>query len=152
MDWVKRATRWWSSLFFLLTFVLVTACGTNMPDEPLGQICTLVGCNGGLSVEITGVSLADGYEVNLILPSGEKINQVCGETPVNSFEKSCHESGAFFSLPADGAPPETVKIEVIVDGEIYEQEFSPVYEKFQPNGEGCPPICYNSTLVFQAAK
>ena len=152
MGWVKRVTRWWSSLSFLLMFGLVAACGTNLPGEPAGQVCTLMGCHGGLSIEITGISLTSGYEVNLILPSGEKITQVCGESTVNSFEKSCHESGAFFALPSDEAPPETVKIEIIVDGEKYGQEFSPVYEKFQPNGEDCPPICYNSTLAFQVTK
>lgn len=123
-----------------------------MSGEPEGRFCTLVGCHGGLSVEIAGISSGDEYEVNLILPSGETIAQVCAESPENSFEKSCHEAGAFFALSQDAAPPETVKIVVILDGETYEQEFSPVYEKFQPNGEDCPPVCYNSTLVFQVTK
>lgn len=151
MVWVKRVTRWWSSPLLLLASAVIIACGA-VPEFPSGKICTLAGCSGGISVEITGYSLDQPYVVSLILPSGERINQVCDGSPKNDFEKSCTETGAYFALPAEFTPPETVTIEISINGKIHKQEYSPDYEKFQPNGEDCPPVCYNAALVFQMTK
>ncbi len=148
MVWVRQVTRWWNRLFLVFTAAMILACGSfRMGPELIN--CTLIGCSGGLTIEITGVSLAVGYEVTLTLPSGEKITQVCDESPRNDFEKSCTDAGVFFALPVDIDPPETVEVEVVVNGESHTQEFSPTYEKFQPNGEDCPPVCYNAGLDFQ---
>lgn len=151
MVWVKRVTRWWNNLFFVLAAVLLPACKPDL-GVPLGKICTLAGCVGGISIDITGISLTNGYKVNLIFPNGEMMAMVCDESSEDGFEKSCHGSGAFFALPSDVEPPVTVTVEIIANGVTHRQEFVPAYEIFHPNGEDCPPVCYNSTLAFQVTK
>lgn len=149
MVWVKRATRWWNSTVPILASGLLLACNAGLSGDPAGKICTLVGCVGGISIDISGISLAGGYEVSLLLPTGERITQVCNGNPETGFERSCHETGAFFALPPDVPPPDQVKVEVTVAGETYSEGFAPVYERYQPNGEDCPPICYSAKLVIQ---
>ena len=146
MVWVRLAIRWWSrGLLLVAGSFLLISCGTVAP----AQVCTLVGCNGGISIDIAGLPQNTNYEVSLILPSGERITQVCDEAPEVSFKRSCTESGAFIALAPDDLPPDTVTIEVVMDGKTYTHEFKPDYEKYQPNGEDCPPICYNATINFQ---
>ena len=150
MDSAKQATRWWSkrSLWLVPLLVvcifLLTACASVLP----AKMCTLVGCSGGLSIDIKDLPSGADYQVSVTLPSGETITQVCGDTPENSFEKSCNTSGVFIALQPDVSPPESVKIEVVMNGRTYSQEFTPEYEKFQPNGEDCSPICYSADIVF----
>lgn len=112
-------------------------------------MCTLVGCSGGLSIDIDNLPAGAKYQVSLMLPSGDTITQVCDENPEISFEKSCTETGVFLALPVDTAPPDSVTIEVTLNGQTYTKDFTPTYEKFQPNGENCPPICYNADILFQ---
>ena len=147
----KQATPWWSKRFiwaisslFACAFLL-TSCDPVLPQK----MCTLVGCIGGVSIDIADLPSGAEYQVNLILPSGEMITQVCDANPEASLEKSCNENGVFIALPTDVDPPESITIEVVVDGQTYTKDFTPIYEEFQPNGEGCPPICYNADVLFQ---
>ena len=147
----KQATPWWSKRFILAISslfacaFLLTSCDSVLPQK----MCTLVGCSGGLSIDIADLPSGVEYQVSLILPSGDMITQVCDANPEASFEKSCSEKGVFIALPTDVDPPESITIEVFVDGQTYTKDFTPIYEEFQPNGEGCPPICYNAVVLFQ---
>lgn len=145
----KRAMRWWSSFLPVVFSIVFVSCSSVPATAPV-ITCTLIGCLGGITVNISGLPPGSDYEVTLILPSGEKTNLQCGDSPeVNPFENSCAESGAFFTLPSDVEPPGEITIEVIVGGVSTSQGFTPVYEKSQPNGEDCPPVCYNATVNFQ---
>lgn len=113
-------------------------------------MCTLIGYAGGVTIEFSQVPASGNYEVELSLPSGETMTLICGEeTNQIPFEMTCSENGAFFALPNDTPPPDRINITVTTDGGTYSREFSPEYEKFQPNGEDCPPICYNAAVQFQ---
>lgn len=116
-------------------------------------MCTLIGCAGGVTIEFPQLPPGGNYEVQLSLPSGETKTLRCGEeTNQVAFEMVCSENEVFFALPNDFPPPDTIMVTVTLAGEKVSREFSPEYEKFQPNGEDCPPICYNATIQFQLEK
>lgn len=131
-----------------LAAVIAISVAMLRPTE-FAQICTLVGCGGGIEVEFSGMPAATPYQVILSFPAGEPRTLSCGtgvEDNSNPFEKSCLFNGAFFNLEPDSLPPEEVTVTVIVDGRQVSQVFYPDYKKFQPNGENCAPICYSATV------
>jgi hypothetical protein len=147
----KQAIRWWNSLLFLVVSFLLISCSQTLPEQ--GTMCTLIGCAGGVTIEFPQLPPGESYEVQLSLPSGETKTLRCGEgTNQIPFEMVCTENEVFFALPNDAPPPEQISITVTADGETFSREFSPVFEKFQPNGEDCPPVCYNATVQFQLSQ
>ena len=118
------------------------------------KMCTLVGCIGGIEVEIHGLPESTPYEVSLAFPSGETQTLKCsGETDESiPFEKTCSSKGAFFSLPSDSEPPEVVAVTIVTSTGHWTETIFPEYEKFQPNGEDCPPICFNADIVIDIAE
>lgn len=153
---------WWSKnkKIVLLSFaglLLVVGAVTVLSmmlvaPRTSGQLCTLVGCVGGLNIELAGLPADASYQAILSFPS-EKTNTLsCGSND-NSipFEKSCSTNGAFFSLDPDISPPDEITVTIVLDGKQVSQDFRPVYEKFQPNGENCSPVCYNATIKMNVS-
>jgi hypothetical protein len=113
--------------------------------------CTLVGCVGGLDINLTGLPTSN-YQISLTFPSGETKTLNCGPNVADesvAFVKNCSPDGVFFSLDQDTVPPKEITVTVVVDGEIFSQEFFPEYAKLQPNGKNCSPTCYSATIEMK---
>jgi hypothetical protein len=149
---------WWNKYkkiaLIAVAGVLVLAIGMVVALMARGPIaCTLVGCSGGLTVEVAGLPASADYQISLSLPSGETHTLTCGSNAeANTFEQSCSQSGAYFRLATDVNPPQEITITVEANGEKVTQVFNPHYEKFQPNGVGCEPICYNATIQMNISR
>ncbi|HXS17017.1 MAG TPA: hypothetical protein VN764_07505, partial [Polyangiaceae bacterium] len=53
----------------------------------------------------------------------------------------------YFSIQA---APDTVTIHVGRDGAVLaDEELTPVYDEFQPNGEGCSPVCRQGEVELE---
>jgi hypothetical protein len=149
---------WWSKkkkVLILVSIGLLLLAGVAIVVAALaGPIvgCTLVGCVGGLDISLTGLPAAT-YQIGVIFPSGKTQTLTCYPGIDNSFslDTSCLSDGAFFSLDPDIAPPKKVTVTVVVDGKTFSQEFSPDYEKLQPNGKNCPPTCYSASIEMKIA-
>ena len=139
--------------FFVLAILVVIFLIASGPLIPT-NMCTLVGCIGGIKVEILGLPESTPYEVSLAFPSGETQTLKCsGETDESiPFEKTCSSKGAFFSLPSDSEPPEVVAVTIVTSAGQWTETIFPEYEEFLPNGEGCPPICYNADIIITVAE
>jgi len=151
---------WWNKYkkFILIAVVilLVLAVGTVVAILVRGPIaCTLVGCSGGLTVDVTGLPAATPYQIKVSFPSGETRTLTCGTDPTtqtNTFDYSCTQTGAYFRLGSNGNPPKDVAVTVDVNGKSVTQLAHPKYEKFQPNGAGCEPVCYSATVQINISQ
>ena len=151
---------WWSKSKKLVlatsTVILLVAVGVFAALKMRGPVfCTLVGCSGGLTVEVIGLPPSTPYQISISLPFGEKRTLTCvfGEpNQVDSFDQSCSQTGAFFRLESDVKPPEKVTVTVEANGNQFTQTFNPTYGKFQPNGPGCAPVCYNANIKMNIPK
>ncbi len=112
-------------LFFAVA--LAAACSNNSPQPP--HVCTQIGCESGLRVDRGGAP-AGPFRVEA---------QAAGGGAPRVFECPAGErcESAFF---ADFTPEEAT-IRVIADGRTTARTVRPTYERVQPNGPGCPPIC-----------
>ncbi|TVQ87237.1 MAG: hypothetical protein EA397_18130 [Deltaproteobacteria bacterium] len=134
-----------------------------------GQVCTQIGCESGLTVEIEGIESwpAGDYVVRASV-DGESV-QCEGSIPLNPCDQgytfTCSDGVARISesgcdLPerehglshvhflADAAREVSLRIER--DGELLgEQTFEPSYETFQPNGPECEPTCRQAQHTLQ---
>jgi hypothetical protein len=163
MDSEKQVTSWWNknkkaillSLggLFLLAILAIVFLMLSGPLIP-GTFCTLVGCVGGLNVEVIGLPDATPFETSITYPSGETQILFCpGETDESiPFEKVCSEKGVFFALPPDVNPPPKITVTITTSAGKWTEVFQPDYQKFQPNGPGCEPTCYNATIVMNISK
>lgn len=145
---------WWNKKIWLVlagfAFLAFAIFVILMVSGPLisTKMCTLVGCVGGIEVEIVGLPESTPFEISLTFPSGETQTLMCGGEIDESipFEKTCSSKGAFFNLPSDSERPEVIAVTVTTSAGQWTETILPEYEKFQPNGAGCEPICYNATL------
>lgn len=155
---------WWSKnkriLFLTLATLLFAVVAIAISKlifypEKIIVTCTLIGCGGGIEVELVDLPANTPYQVILSFASGETKALSCDpdlEDKPSSFEKSCFSNGAFFSLEQDALPPDEVTVTIIVGGDRVSQVFNPVYKKTQPNGEDCPPICYSATVKINISQ
>ena len=150
---------WWSKntkLVIASAIILMVAFGAFIAYKIRGPLfCTLVGCSGGLHVEVTNLPASSPFQISITLPFGKTRTLLCDPNnadQVDSFEQSCSPSGAYFQLPTNVKPPKRVTVAVTADGKTVTQIFTPTYEKFQPNGAGCEPTCYSASLEFKFAQ
>lgn len=138
---------------FVLAILVVIFLMVSGPLIP-ANMCTLVGCIGGIEVEVVGLPESTPFEINLTLPSGETQTLKCGGEIDESipFEKTCSSKGAFFSLPSDSEPPEVITVTVTTSAGQWTETIFPEYAEFLPNGEDCPPICYNADIIINIAE
>ena len=94
-----------------------------------GQVCTLIGCESGLSVELTG-SLGVPFRVE-VTTEGSPLRMV-RECPTAA---DCQR--IFF---ADYTPSSPV-IRVITGSDTTTVRRTVEYARHEPNGPGCGPIC-----------
>lgn len=146
---------WWNKNkklgISILAGLLIFAAGIVFVPIVVGPFagCTFVGCRGGIDIELTGLPASSPYQIDFILPSGETQSITCDANtrkgPDTLGGSGCKVNGAFFGLQQDSGPKE-ITVTVIISGNEVSQVFRPKYEKFQPNGWNCPPICYSATI------
>ena len=144
----KKAT---TLLIFILLIGVMFIIALTILDPILSRQmeCTLVGCFGGITVELSGLPPSSRYQIAIISPPGEARTLYCGpnsaKTSQAPFWHGCTPEGAFFLLDADSNPQE-ITVAVTVEGKRISKVFHPEYEISQPNGENCPPTCYSATI------
>jgi len=116
----------------LVALPLLSAC-----DPITGQVCTLVGCDDQLVVNVEG-AFDSSFTVRMSFP---------GSAPV---EAACSEGSCM--VVSGGAAPSEVTIEVLDDSGavVYTATASPEYQVFEPNGPDCPPSCLQAELTLVA--
>jgi len=110
-----------------IALALTAACPNSSSQPP--QVCTKIGCESGLQVELGGAPVGP-FRVEA---------QAAGGGAARVFECPAGQRCeiAFF---ADFTPAEAT-VRVITGGRTTERTVRPTYERVQPNGPGCPPIC-----------
>jgi hypothetical protein len=147
-----------------LVFVLGVACSSSStgPTDP-PRACTLIGCQDGLDVDLTpGNNWPAGAYVFTIDADAARVT--CrGSLPLPACSAgsaitcdpsgvvSIVESGCALPASAHGFPqirfdakarPRKVVVTVTRnDGVIGRAELSPEFQRVEPNGPGCGPIC-----------
>jgi hypothetical protein len=104
---------------------LLTSCGN--------EVCTLVGCNNGLLVNV-GSAPASPFRVEAYVYSYARYGQTCSGTP-------CHVFFPEFT-------PEFVRIDLIAGADTVSRQFYPTYVLNRPNGPNCDPECREATVTF----
>jgi hypothetical protein len=149
MNWSNKKVWLVLAGIIVLVFAVILVLMVSGPFVPV-QMCTLVGCIGGIDIKVIGLPESIPFEVSLKFPSGETQTVKCGGETDESipFETSCPPDGAFFSLPPDVKPPQEITATVTTSDGQWTETVQPEYEKFQPNGDDCPPICYTADIVI----
>ena len=107
--------------------------------------CTLVGCQNGLTVDLTGSTDPGLYTIEVI---ADDLTHVCSfELGVDGCEgahwiqiAAVSESGVLIQIPE--LKPESVVILIDRDGDVLaDVALSPVYKVSYPNGERCGTKC-----------
>lgn len=100
-----------------------------------GVVCTDIGCDSGLTVMLQSPPDAP-YRIEVhVSGSSVRYIQTC------SSQTACG-STAFFS----DFTPERVIVEVISALGTERYEARPTYQRNQPNGPGCDPVCWTAAV------
>lgn len=128
-----------ASLYALAVVIAGIAAGSSACDDaPSGTVCTLIGCEDGLRVEIEG-GLALPYTVSASVPGAS-----------HPWVVECT-----VAAPCDGSvwfpefTPDFVRITVETESETRTRDVQVDYESFRPNGPECPPECLQGTVTFE---
>lgn len=111
----------------LVVAAVAAACSNSSSQPP--QVCTQIGCESGLQVELSGAP-AGPFRVEA---------QAAGDGAPRVFE--CPAGGRCESAFFADFTPEEATIRVIAGGRTTARTVRPTYERVQPNGPGCPPVC-----------
>jgi len=118
--------------------IVAAAATTSGCTNPFGErLCTLIGCSSGLGVELAAPVPA-GSVVEVTADTGETRSVECGTDQLCEF-------GVFF----DDFTPSHVTVRVQTPTGTTTVEFDPHYEKYQPNGGGCGPICLQAHVEVE---
>lgn len=159
MAWGKQVMNWSNrkpiSLLLLLSIFVIQSC--QIPSHEVSRICTLVGCLSSIKIHFVGGPISGAYTISISLPTGnrtlscnnDKANVTPAVAPLASDE--CLEDGGIFYFESDLAP-ENVTITVSSSGGQVSRTLKPIYKTYQPNGEGCEPVCYSSSLDIDVSQ
>jgi hypothetical protein len=148
-----------SSSLLLLVVGLPLTVGCSLPYE-----CTAIGCVNGLTISFEKASAAwepGMYSID-IDADGKKITcstklPLVANDPLPS---SCTDASVLLGVSGSALPaaehalselhftsaPANVKVTVTRDGAmVATQDFTPSYQKSQPNGPDCEPTCNSAT-------
>ena len=100
-----------------------------------GQVCTLIGCMSGLTLEFP---VAPSAPFRVEVQSSPNIGTRSYECAVGS---RCHVEQNF-----DGFFPETATITVTYEGRSQTTVVRPTYTESFPNGTDCGPACQSAIL------
>jgi hypothetical protein len=106
-------------------------------DALLGvQNCTLIGCDTGVTVLFSGAA-PTAFEVTLT-PAGEAPRVIACE---NVQAGGCGEAVFFEGVTATRAD-----LEIEWDGGSISRALELEYDRFEPNGPGCGPTCFQARV------
>ena len=131
--------------------------------------CNEIGCADGLVIDLSpNASWAPGQYRFTIVTDGQ--TTVCeGALPLPACEKPglrcttnvamIGESGCAIEPAAHGfsdiriaSKPQSVTVKIERDGQtIVDHTLAPTYQRSQPNGPGCPPVCDNAHAQISVA-
>lgn len=123
------------SLLFAPLALLLADCAPTAPD---GRVCTLIGCDTGLTVEVAGAP-AGPYRIELEVPGEAQRRVIRCDTP-----GAC--APAFFEVA-----PEVATVHLVTAAGTRSQQVRPDYRVTQPNGPDCPPRCRQARVLVAAA-
>lgn len=123
-------------LFFILIF---WGCdGSNIFG---GQVCTLIGCDDGVSISVSE-ERPDSLSLTLFIND---------ETdPFGSRDCDDPNLGCWFRI--GGETPDEVRVLIEWDGGEFSERFEPEYETHQPNGPSCPPTCNIASISIDLSE
>ena len=107
--------------------VLGAGCASNA-QEGGPVMCTLIGCEAGLSVDVRGDR---GGDVTV------KVVAADGQTRTFECEAEAATCSSFFA----DYMPENVSVTVTKSQGNTVRSFNVSYANVRPNGEDCPPVC-----------
>ena len=117
-----------------ITVVVVAAFGSGC-DGVGPTACTLIGCTGGLVVEVTGAPGQTPVMVVVTAPDGSTRSATC-----SSATGTCPVSFPDFT-------PASVTVRVSTGTRTTEETRQPMYDVTRPNGPACPPECRNARVT-----
>ncbi len=112
-----------------LALVVAIAAGTaGCATAGAPEVCTLVGCEAGLAIDVRGDRGGD-ITVKLVAADGQ----------LRTFECEAEANGcnAFFA----DYTPENVTVTVTKKEGNVVRSYGVTYRNTYPNGERCPPVC-----------
>lgn len=161
------------SILAAVCLCLVVACGSDgstattvPPSTAPPAVCTEIGCNSGLRVELADADLTADSTYSIDICIGEECVQVevgpghTGEITSGADPSTLEGGSIFLDAEADRVelmlgfvefdPIETVSFSItdVATGEVMAStggEDVP-FERSQPNGPGCPPVCFFGRL------
>ena len=100
-----------------------------------GQVCTLVGCEDGVSILI-GEERPDTLSVTVFVDDESE--------PYGAIECTDPDHPCFFRVGEE--TPEKITVDIKWEGGEFLESFEPAYEAYQPNGPDCPPTCATASI------
>jgi hypothetical protein len=106
---------------------------------PPQQACTMIGCEDGWSVELSGAAaLPATYTIRVIVDGTVVASRACSPA------QPCGDRVFLAGVTADQA-----ELEITGGPAPLRWTVTPQYNTLQPNGPGCPPICRQARVVVR---
>ncbi|HEU4989472.1 MAG TPA: hypothetical protein VFT41_06805 [Gemmatimonadaceae bacterium] len=134
-----RVFRWTGMPAALAVLVTVAACGHGTPTQ---RACTLIGCDSGITIMLSGTAAASVTRVEVSAPGDTTRAHDCTST------SPC--TGTFGVWFANYTPA-TVTVHLVMATDSRTYTITPTYKDQQPNGPDCPPVCHQATLSIDVA-
>jgi sugar lactone lactonase YvrE len=112
----------------LLSILSLSACSSITE-----RACTLIGCDDGVSITVANA------------PEGPwtlEVEESDGSVHRRTCDGNYRCDGVFFA----GVASDAITVRVIAEDETHEWSVTPNYERLQPNGPGCPPVCRQARI------
>jgi hypothetical protein len=149
---MMRRSRW-PAIGLLL--ILAACLAPPVPEAPEGPplACTLIGCESQLEFELSGdLVRGESYEIEACVDGDCTTETV--QLPDSGFVMggaftldADRDTVALRLLGADYNGTHTVSLSVTGDGgPVAEVETETDFERSQPNGPGCEPVCWHATV------
>ena len=122
----------------------LTASGCSWVDDAPddGPICTLIGCESQIRFELTALDLEPGstYDVEVCLD--DRCESATVDIP--GLDAGPGAAGGDGSIILD--PTGDTIVLVLPDGENVELDGPIEFERLQPNGPDCAPVCWQAVV------
>ena len=116
--------------------VVVAGACVNTAGEP-ERVCTLLGCNNGVAVE-----------VNNSLQQSVTVTVQAGAQVIHTFQCDPGQPCRAF---VDNQTPEEVTVHVQTAQGTVSRTYRPEYKMNRPNGPDCPPECRQATVTVNVS-